>query len=438
MTYDKAWVISANMGLGHQRAVYPLRDNAHNGIRLFGDDLVSSSKERRLWMIFQKSYEFLSRTRNIPLVGPPLFSILEKVQNISPYYPFKDRSRPSFQVKSLYSLIKGGMGHGLSTLLSSKRLPVITSFYAAAIAVEELTDLPVYCIICDADINRVWVSKDPKKSRIVYFVPCGRAMRRLKQYGVPDDRIFVTGFPLPDENIGGLSMHILKRDLSQRLDRLDPTGHFSIIHGEEVAYYLGHTKYSTKKPECITVTYAVGGAGAQTEIARDVVRGLMPQIKAGKVKLNLVAGVRENVRQNFENFLNKMGLSNNEAVRVIHDNSFERYYLKFSDILHTTDVLWTKPSELSFYCGLGIPIIMAPCIGPHEAANKMWLQEIGAGIPQVDAKYCGEWLMDYLIDGRFAQAAWDGFLYARSMGKYKIQEVLATGTMTREISPVKR
>lgn len=233
-------------------------------------------------------------------------------------------------------------------------------------------------------------------------------------------------------------MHILKRDLAQRLERLDQTGHFSIIHGEEVAYYLGHTKYSAKTPEYITITYAVGGAGAQTEIARDVVRGLMPQIKAGKVKLNLVAGVRENVRKNFESFLNKVGLSNNEAVRIIHDNSFDNYFSKFSDILHTTDILWTKPSELSFYCGLGIPIIMAPCIGPHEAANKAWLQEIGAGIPQVDAKYCGEWIMDYLVDGRFAQAAWDGFLYARSMGKYKIEEILTTGSMTREISPVKR
>ena len=28
--------------------------------------------------------------------------------------------------------------------------------------------------------------------------------------------------------------------------------------------------------------------------------------------------------------------------------------------MRTTDILWTKPSELSFYCGLGIPIIMAP------------------------------------------------------------------------------
>ena len=28
--------------------------------------------------------------------------------------------------------------------------------------------------------------------------------------------------------------------------------------------------------------------------------------------------------------------------------------------MRTTDILWTKPSELSFYCGLGIPIVMAP------------------------------------------------------------------------------
>lgn len=438
MTDGKAWVISANMGLGHQRASYPMRDIAFQGIRLFGEDLVSSSNERRLWLLFQKSYEFLSRTKHFPLIGSYLFSVLEKMQNISPYYPFKDRSKPSLQAKSLHFLIKRGMGHGLSSLLSSNRLPVITSFYAAAIAVEELTDLPVYCIICDADINRVWVPKDPGKSRIAYFVPCGRAMRRLKQYGVPDERIFLTGFPLPQENIGGLSMPILKHDLSQRLQRLDPTGHFSVIHGEEVGHYLGRREILVKTQEYITITYAIGGAGAQTEIGWDVIKGLAAHLRSGRVKLNLVAGLREGVKQSFEHFIDKVGLRNNESVKIIYDESFDGYFRKFSCMLHTTDVLWTKPSELSFYCGLGIPIIMAPCIGSHEVANRKWLQEIGAGIQQVDAKYCGEWLMDYLLDGRLAQAAWDGFLYARRMGTYKIRDVLETGKMAREISPVKR
>ncbi len=82
---SKAWIISANMGLGHQRATYPLRNMAHNGIMLFGEDDMCLKKEKRQWKIFRNSVETLSRTRQIPLIGPYLFSLLEKLQNISPY-----------------------------------------------------------------------------------------------------------------------------------------------------------------------------------------------------------------------------------------------------------------------------------------------------------------------------------------------------------------
>lgn len=441
MSKEKAWVISANMGLGHQRATYPLREIAHGGIYMFGEeDTSESSKERALYRLFRETYESVSRTRQVPLIGPPIFSLLERLQNISPYYPFRDLSRPSFQLKSLYMLIKRGMGRGLASKVASEQLPIVTSFYAISIAAEELTDRDVYCIVCDADINRVWVAENPAKSRIIYFAPCGHAMRRLKQYGVPDEKIYLTGFPLPMENIGGASMEILRRDLARRLQRLDPTRRFRTIHGEEARYYLGDEFYreNNEDPQPITITYAVGGAGAQSEVAWDVLKSFAPKIREGKIKLNLVAGVRISVAKYFWQLIRKLRLMDNDGVQVIFQSKAEDYFADFSRILHDTDLLWTKPSELSFYCGLGIPIIMAPCIGPHEVYNRQWLREIGAGIPQKDTRYCGEWIMDMLIDGRLAQAAWDGFLYARKLGTLKIQEVLATGTMQREISPLKR
>lgn len=438
MTSGSYWLVSANMGLGHLRAAYPLREMAHEGIHLFGEDYIGSVSEGRLWKLFLKSYEFISRTRKVPIIGPSMFSILEKLQNISPYYPFRDQSQPSLQLKSLYSMIRRGMGHGLCSKLSTKKIPVITSFYASAIAAEELTDLPVYCIICDSDINRVWVAQDPKKSRIVYFAPCGRAMRRLKQYGVPDDRIFLTGFPLPLENVGDESMHILRYDLKQRLIRLDPSGHFRIIHGEEVKHYLGYQDLTNLEEQPLTITYAVGGAGAQTEIAYAALESLAPLIRQGRIVLNLVAGIRSEVHRYFVKLAKKAGLTDNKGLRIVYHSDINKYFEKFSKILHTTDLLWTKPSELSFYCGLGIPIIIAPPIGPHEVANRRWLIELGSGIPQEEPRYCGEWIKDYFYDGHFAQAAWDGFLYARKMGVYKIQEVLNTNTLVREVSPVRR
>lgn len=432
----QAWIVSANMGLGHQRATYPLRDMAYNGVLLFGED-ESLKKEKRQWTIFRNSYETLSRTRQIPLIGPYLFSLLEKLQNISPYYPRRDQSGPSLQVRSLYTLIRRGMGRGISEILNTRRLPVVTSFYAAAIAAEELTDLPVYCIICDADINRVWVAERPQESRIIYFAPCGSAMRRLKEYGVPDERIYLTGFPLPMENIG-TNMEILKRDLARRLIRLDPTKRFRIIHGEEVRSYLGDSWDPDMGSGPITITYAVGGAGAQAEIAGGAVKSLSNMIKEGKVRLNLVAAHRKEVNDYFEKLITKHGLTMSEGIRILYNQDKNEYFRQFNELLHDTDILWTKPSEMSFYCGLGLPIIIAPPIGPHEVYNQRWLRDLGAGLHQSDPKYCSEWIMDYLVDGKLSLAAWDGFLYARKLGVEKIAEVLTTGTMERHYNPLLR
>jgi hypothetical protein len=95
-------------------------------------------------------------------------------------------------------------------------------------------------------------------------------------------------------------------------------------------------------------------------------------------------------------------------------------------------VLWTKPSELSFYCGLGIPIIISPTIGSQEVFNRKWLLEIGAGVLQEDPGYTGQWLFDLLDSGRLAEIAWSGFLNARKYGTYNIREILENGIEARE------
>ena len=41
----KAWVTTADMGYGHQRAVYPLRDIAEGGIITVGSGLAESKNE---------------------------------------------------------------------------------------------------------------------------------------------------------------------------------------------------------------------------------------------------------------------------------------------------------------------------------------------------------------------------------------------------------
>jgi hypothetical protein len=169
-----------------------------------------------------------------------------------------------------------------------------------------------------------------------------------------------------------------------------------------------------------------------------MLQSLAPQIRAGNIAVNLVAGVRESVRNYFSGVLQKLKLEEYKNINIVYQPLTCDYFRDFNRILHTTDLLWTKPSELTFYCGLGIPIIISPSIGPHEVYNHKWLLEIGGGIPQLDPIHCREWITDYLIDGRFAQAAWDGFLYGRTLGTYKIMEVISTGKMAREMSPLKR
>src|SRR5206468_3474223 len=84
----------------------------------------------------------------------------------------------------------------------------------------------IYCIICDAQFHRVWVAPEPARSRIHYLVPCEDAFERLRLYGVPRNRITLTGFPLPPSLLGGRDLSVLRKDAGERLRRLDPTGIF--------------------------------------------------------------------------------------------------------------------------------------------------------------------------------------------------------------------
>jgi len=433
----KAWIVAADMGYGHQRAVYPLKDIAEDGIICVGKNDAASPSERKLWERVLWVYEFLSRAKSIPLIGNPLFTLLDKFLHIPSSYPIRNLSNSTFQVNLLASSIKKGLCSGMLEKVKTKHLPLITSFYASAIAADMDGQDRIYCIICDADLNRAWVAKEPSESRIDYFAPCGKAAQRLKAYGVPDERIFVTGFPLSAELLGGKELTTLKFDLAQRLHYLDPKKRFSMLHGMSVEHFLGKHNDEFKQKRVLTITYSVGGAGAQKEIGGQIAASLKKKLLNGEIKLNLVAGTKETV---YEYFLSVKSEISRDCpnINVVFAQSLDEYFLKFNALMHETDILWTKPSELSFYCALGIPIIIAPAIGSQEKFNRRWLLDIQAGIEQETSRDIDHWLTDLLDDGRFAEAAWSGFLKARKLGTYKILEVLEKGTMTRETSPLMR
>ena len=431
----KAWVATVDMGLGHQRATYPLASVAEGGIIPVGGEHNSSPEESRLWNRVRHTYEMISRCKSIPLVGTPLFCLMDRMLAIPPYYPVRDLSAPDFQVKLLDSLIDRGLCRSLLETIRTKPLPLITSYLAPAIAADRAGYSPVYCIICDAEVARAWVARDPSKSGVHYLVPCERTVMRLRSYGVPAEKISLTGFPLPLELLGDDSLDRLKFDLARRLSRLDPGRRFWQRHCRNVVPVLGRANTPAGNREPITITFAVGGAGAQGEIGLQIVRSLRDRLQQGSVRLNLVAGVRKEVKSRFDSYKEQL-LPGNRNIQVIFGRSKPEYFRRFSEILHDTDVLWTKPSELSFYCGLGIPIIISPTIGSQEVFNRKWLLEIGAGVDQEDPAYTGQWLFDLLNSGRLAEIAWSGFLNARKCGTYNIQEIVKNGVEAGESTRV--
>lgn len=443
----RAWVVTADMGLGHQRAAYPLAYMAEGGIITAGDPEVTDPGEAKLWRRIRALYEFISRTKEVPLIGPFIFRRMDYMLRIPAFYPLRDLSKPAPNNFIVDYLISRGLGKTLMRKLESpirasagtKKLPMISTFYAPSLVADHYKYSPIYSVLCDADINRVWAVSNPKESGISYFAPCGRVMRRLRAYGVPDERIFITGFPLPKENIGSPDMEILKADFLKRLGRLDPRGRFASVFGTTLEELLGGVPTPTSN-EPVTVTFAIGGAGAQVEIGQQLAISLKSKIQEGSYRLKFVVGINRAIERGFIEYLIHIGLDSriNTGIEIICEDSKFAYFERFNRAMRETDILWTKPSELSFYSALGIPIVTAPTIGSQEDKNQKWLMDKGCALPQYTPLFAAEWLQDMLKDGILAEKAFNGFIKNRKLGVYKIEEILKTGTMKRETDPLRR
>jgi len=171
------------MGYGHQRTAEPLRDlgeiinaNDYEGI---------PKKDKTIWQSMQQFYGFISRFSRIPLIGKAAFSIYDRFQKIFSFYPKREISEPNFILKQIYSLFKKGWGRDLieNCKLKIENLPLISTFFIPAFMAEYF-NYPgeIFCVVCDADISRTWVSLNPSQSKIKYFAPTERVVERLKLY----------------------------------------------------------------------------------------------------------------------------------------------------------------------------------------------------------------------------------------------------------------
>jgi len=435
-----AYVLSVNMGYGHDRAAYALKEIADGGIIKMNDYPGIPAKEKKLWTQSRKGYEAVSRLKPIPVIGDIAFAVMDKIQEIDDFYPRRDLSDPTYQVHQTYYMIeKLGMGKHIIEKLSKNPKPLICTFFTGAFAAE-VYDYPgdIYCQVCDADMARVWVPKDPKKSRIKYFAPNGRVVERLKLYGVREENIYHTGFPIPRENIGGLDNSVCKKDMMHRICNLDPQGIFVKKYFKTIESEVGVGSCNMKKDHPLTLMFAIGGAGAQKQLAIDILKSLKSTIKRDGLQLRLMAGTKKAAATQFESTVKKLGMKNLVGKKIFIDYFPDRptYFKNFNKVLRKTDIVWTKPSETSFYCALGMPILMAPTIGSQEDFNKTWLMYIGAGIEQADPKHTNEWLFDWINSGGLARAAWNGYMEAPQHGAYRIEGIVSGTKMEVETLPM--
>ena len=435
---DEAYVVTVDMGYGHQRAVYPLKDIAAcpAGLTLGETNIITANNypgipraDRRRWEGGRSLYETISRLKKLPLVGEKIFGVMDYLQRIEPFYPKRDLSAPTAQVKQIYWMISRGWGRDLIRRLNKQPLPLLTSFFTVAFFAEEHRYKgDIFCLCTDTDISRAWAPLAPQSSRIFYLAPNKRVKDRLRLYGIREKQIAVTGFPLPKENIGA-DLSILKESVGCRVSHLDPRGQYQQKYQHTLEYYLGAPYCQVKDNHPLTITFAVGGAGAQRDLGITILDSLHRRIDRGQVRLNLVAGVRQDVYCFYEKEVKRLHLDkhHNGHVRLLYAETKHEYFKLFNETLLTTDILWTKPSELSFYAGLGLPVIIAPTVGAQEEFNRAWLHQIGAGFEQEDPRYTHEWLFDWLNSGWLAQAAMEGLMNAPRNGAYHVEDIVLRG-----------
>jgi len=426
---QNAYIVAVDMGYGHQRAAYPLENIAalpegwQTETRIISANnypLIPRS-DRIRWALTRKTYELISRVQGFPILGKRIFRLMDAVEAIQPFYPKQDLSSSIFSQKIVRNLVNGGFGKHLIDTLNRKPLPLIATFPLPALMAEiHNYKGEIYTLCTDTDIARGWVPVNAKTSRIKYLAPTVRVKERLKLYGVPASNIFVTGFPVPP---------MPQEKLGERIVRLDPSGAFRKRYEKLISLYIDSDSLRNSSGQPVTVVFSIGGAGAQVDIGLKILRSLSMQVRNNKFRLILVAGTSTFASDQFEAMIHELDLDNcrGKSVDVLYYKDKYMYFREFNRILEDADVLWSKPSELSFYAALGLPIIMSPPLGPQEESNRSWLLMMGAGFEQYDPRYANEWLVDWLHSGWLAKAAVNGFINAPRDATLRIADLVLRG-----------
>jgi len=419
-------VVAVHMGYGHLRAAFALAQAARTDVLSMDRAPLATPDDVAVWDRLRGTYDKLSRRTGLPVVGGAYRRVLEVVTAIPRLQPADAQRKASLSVRYLESLFARGFGAPLVAHLRATGAPLVSTFYAAAIVAEASGLRDVVSVITDADVNRVWAPARPDAGTIVYAVPTARAARRLRAFGVPAERIRRTGFPLPREVAGSEGAEARRRALAARLVRLDPRGAFAAT-APDAARALRAEADPADVARPLETAFAVGGAGAQVELARRLVASLAPRLRAGTLRLTLVAGTRADTATRFHDAVARAGLASLEGgpVEVLFEPTFDAYATRFHRRLADLDVLWTKPSELTFFGPAGFALALTRPLGAQEHANRAWARRLGAALDAGDVGGAAAWLDRHLGDGALARVA---YAAATRMPGHGTERILALAT----------
>ncbi len=192
-----------------------------------------------------------------------------------------------------------------------------------------------------------------------------------------------------------------------------------------------------KDGQPIRFLLTIGGAGAQGDIFKSIIKSLMPRIRKKEVALYVNVGDYQEVwdklvseirglakvsRTHFNDWKATEGFAEAALTgRVVgvhafaHENIFEAVYAT-NLLMRSADVLVTKPSELSFY---PIPKLFIQRVGGHEQWGAIHSAEIGDGTLEMrDIPHVLQMLELFIKDGSMLEDMCENILQNKKMGVY--------------------
>ncbi len=394
----KYLITSALMGFGHLRAAHNISSYSHAPVVRVDRDPNVNAVDKFVWSGSQYLHSYASRGAEGR--GGLLYKWFEGVMSIP-----EDHQAPSMAESNFIHLLKRlGVGKTFYRDLNGSSTPLLHTFYLPAmLSVYWKYSGKNFLLLCDTDFHRVWVPTDPTVGNLEYFVPILDSADTLMSYGVPPDRIHVTGFPLPPASTGGRDLGTLISDFEVRRMRL---------------------RANSSVP--LTIMFPFSGAGAYANILADLVKTILDDLREGSLRLMVSCGNNEHALRNAENIFTNYGLDESEFAEIMFDKDIFGSFDRFNRALKSVDLIITKPSEMVFYAGLGIPMAFLPPIGAHEAKNRRYLVENKCAVDMGAVSEFPLWLDEARRSGKLLEFAEMGYRNIPKTGTYEIDDIMGS------------